>query len=403
MTFALGLPFGSMGERRKSRERNRIMTSRGEGATIAQRARNVLIVLIVGLLTAFGFPSGTVQGQPSERAGVRSPDAPPAAVTAAYWTRERMLAARPYPMPALQGGPRVSGVRTPRTTGPAILVAGGGPGNIARSQIATGAGPELMLSPNPAYSYPFPYSRSGIIPFSLYNAWPWSINGKLFFTQEGINYVCSGTAVTVGSGPPRRALVLTAGHCVNSGGNGSTGGTWNSSTTFCPAYRDGVAPFGCWTWQILWTTGGWWLNSNLRRDVGFVVVANNACGQLGNCVGDDGIAFSASDKQHFWAFGYPAAAPFTGERMILCTASTAIRDAVNALPGPDTMGTGCDMTGGSSGGSWNYGMRMGVTGYANSVNSYKYIIPAQPEAMYGPYFDGAINTLWNDARNSIAP
>jgi len=119
---------------------------------IAQRARNVLIVLIVGLLTAFGFPSGTVQGQPSERAGVRSPDAPPAAVTAAYWTRERMLAARPYPMPALQGGPRVSGVRTPRTTGPAILVAGGGPGNIARSQIATGARP----SPYSSAAYPYP-------------------------------------------------------------------------------------------------------------------------------------------------------------------------------------------------------------------------------------------------------
>jgi len=363
----------------------------------------MLAVAIVVLLSVLGISPGAVQSQPAEVAAVRSPDAPPAAVTTAYWTRQRMLAAKPYPIPVLQGGPRVRAARATGATGPAISVAGGGPGNVARGQIVTTGQAQPVLAPNPAYPYPYPFTRSGVVPFSLYNSWPWSINGKLFFTQEGVDYVCSGTAVAVGTGPPRRALALTAGHCVNSGGDGTSGGTWNSSTIFCPAWRDGVAPFGCWTWQSLWTTGGWWINANIRRDVGFVVVADNPCGQLGNCVGDDGIAFNQSDAQHFWDLGYPQAAPFNGQRMILCTASTAIRDAVNALPGPDTMGIGCDMTGGSSGGSWNYSMRMGTSGYANSVNSYKYIIPAEPLAMYGPYFDTVINNLWNNARNSIGP
>jgi hypothetical protein len=62
------------------------------------------------------------------------------------------------------------------------------------------------------------------------------------------------------------------------------------------------------------------------------------------------------------------------------------------------MAIGCDMTGGSSGGGWVIEDASG-NAFVNSVNSYKYISPSEPLAMYGPYHGDGTANLYNAVRN----
>ena len=75
----------------------------------------------------------------------------------------------------------------------------------------------------------------------------------MFFTDDGLNYVCSGTAVLSGNS----STVWTAGHCVHDGASG-----FHTNWSFVPAYADGSRPYGTWTARTLLTTSGW---ANERR------------------------------------------------------------------------------------------------------------------------------------------
>lgn len=98
------------------------------------------------------------------------------------------------------------------------------------------------------------------------------------------------------------------------------------------------------------------------------------------------------DTQHWHAIGYPAASPFDGRRQQVCAASDAIADTNFS---PATIGIGCDQTGGTSGGPWimNFSGFAGASNYLNGNQSYKYTSPAQPLAIYGPYFDSSSKSL----------
>ncbi|HJU56890.1 MAG TPA: hypothetical protein VJ715_20055 [Pyrinomonadaceae bacterium] len=322
----------------------------------------------------------------------------------AYWTPERMASARPEPMAVKYGSPlQVTDSAELKPSGPAGAASGQRPGDSPLlAQVLT---PEANL-PGEAelplvttyFAYPFPFVRTEVLPLTLYTSYPWSVNGKLFFTKPGIgNFVCSATAVTSGTAP-RRALLLTAGHCVSSGN-----GTFWTNFQFVPALRDTVRPYGTWGWDWVTTTGEWHNNANNKRDVAFIVTSKRVSDgrSLGSVVGDAGIAWNQPDKQQFWAHGYPAASPFTGRRMILCTASIAGRDSMAGV-GPAPMGIGCDQTGGASGGSWKRGSTMNNPGFTNGVFSYKYTT-AQPLSTYSPYFDTAIRDLWLHAQTLVSP
>ena len=70
---------------------------------------------------------------------------------------------------------------------------------------------------------------------------PFLVNGRIFVRQGRSKGYCSGTAIN----SPSRRLVLTAGHCVNSGPRGRRGSSaWSRYMEFVPAYTDGAAPFG---------------------------------------------------------------------------------------------------------------------------------------------------------------
>jgi len=311
-----------------------------------------------------------------------------------YWTEERMRNAKAKKV-TVDGPPEEpSGDPASLPEGPAVKIAPAAPGGGTVSE-ASSAGVQPTASTTDGYTYPAPFSRHEV--FSSYTAPQYRTNGKLFFTQNGTNFVCSATAVNSGpsTDPGNLSTVWTAGHCVSDGA-----GAFSTNVIFVPAYKDGSAPYGQWTQRQLWTLSEWHFNGNLRQDLGAIVVNKDLNGNtLQRRIGAKGIAFNLFPVQHWNSFGYPAASPFNGQRQHLCQASYARSDAPNAGPGPNTIGIGCDMTGGSSGGGWVLNFSKSG-GFVNSVNSYKYIFPNEPLQMYGPYHGSEAKLLYDSARKS---
>jgi V8-like Glu-specific endopeptidase len=218
-------------------------------------------------------------------------------------------------------------------------------------------------------------------PFTRYEPATYNpAHGKVFFSDGSSNFVCSGTALTSGN----ESVVWTAGHCVNEGPGG-----FYTNWAFVPAYRDGAAPHGTWTARTLLTTAGWGQGGDFSYDLGAAVMNTNGGATLTDTVGSRGAAFNQPAEQHYLAHGYPAAPPFTGGRMFICESDLGTRDT---SANPATMGIGCDMTGGSSGGGWVVGNDV------LSVNSYGYL--NQPDVMYGPYQGSVAQQLYASAAGS---
>lgn len=201
--------------------------------------------------------------------------------------------------------------------------------------------------------------------------------GKVFFTQGGVDYVCSGNVVASANG----STVATAGHCVNEGG------TWVTNWVFVPGYDNGEAPYGTWTATDIVSTDQWVGSEDINYDVAFAKVeSGSGSGTLESVVGTTGIAFNQERSANYTSYGYPAAAPFDGETLESC-GGTATDDT---LGGTMSQGIPCDMTGGSSGGPWFLD-----DGYQNSVNSFGY--NTQPGVMYGPYYGADAQQAYQEA------
>ena len=226
-----------------------------------------------------------------------------------------------------------------------------------------------------AEAAPLPWTSEEIT--TPYTQAPTSTHGKVFFTLGGGDYVCSGTALLSGN----KSVVWTAGHCVNEGP-----GAFASNWQFVPAYKDGAAPLGAYVAENLFTTSAWGNSGDFSYDLGAAVVAPAGGTALTDRVGGRGIAFNSARNQNYQSYGYPAAPPFDGERLWRCNSPLQTSDY---SANPPTLGIGCDMTGGSSGGGWIVG------GSVVSVNSYGY--GNQPEVMYGPYQGSVAQSLYNAA------
>jgi hypothetical protein len=210
-----------------------------------------------------------------------------------------------------------------------------------------------------------------------YTQQPTSTHGKVFFTLAGVDYVCSGTALLSGN----KSVVWTAGHCVNEGP-----GAFATNWQFVPAYKDGSAPLGVYVAQNLFTSSAWANSGDISYDFGAAVVGPAGGTSLTDRVGGRGITFNSNRSQNYVAYGYPAAPPFSGERLWTCNSPLQTSDSSAS---PATMGIGCDMTGGSSGGGWIVG------GNLYSENSYGY--DNQPDVMYGPYLGSVAQGVYNAA------
>ncbi|MFE5839835.1 trypsin-like serine peptidase [Arthrobacter sp. NPDC056493] len=218
---------------------------------------------------------------------------------------------------------------------------------------------------------------------------PVSHVGKVFFTLGGINYVCSGNSIAA----QNDSLVATAGHCVNEGP-----GAFAKNWVFVPGYINGKAPYGQWAAKSLHAPRNWTSGGDIRYDTGFAVVARVGGKTLADVVGASGVEFNQPRGMAYKSYGYPAAAPFTGQTLVSCK-GTAHNDSIN--PQFNSQGISCDMTGGSSGGPWfaqaDTNAVSGADGFQNSINSYGY--GTSSTTMFGPYWGSTIMKVYNYAQN----
>lgn len=204
--------------------------------------------------------------------------------------------------------------------------------------------------------------------------------GKIFFTLDNADYVCSGNAVKSGN----KSTVATAGHCLFVGADLPT------QFIFVPGYNNGDDPYGAYTGESYHLPAGWKDSGNMAFDTGFAVVKPvGNLPLLSDAVDESDVTFNAPSGLTYQAFGYPADRPFDGGSLKTCS-GTGTPDTKN--PQFNTQGIPCDMTGGSSGGPWFIQTAEGLV--QASVNSYGY----NPHpVMYGPQWGPEIQAAYNEA------
>jgi V8-like Glu-specific endopeptidase len=315
-------------------------------------AASLLSLTAAAMLALTG--AGTANAAPASPGDKTSPVMASATVdstgAAAYWTPDRMRAAVP---------------------GDAL--AGAAPNRLATPSEAVAKGANKKVKPSTASKV------NSSSPKFAREAAPVDNIGKVFFTLAGINYVCSGNAIASAND----STVATAGHCVNQGP-----GAFVTNFVFIPGYDNGAKPNGVWTAKTLYTTPQWKDKGDIAFDTGFAVMNRNDDGDaLSDVVGGSGVEFNVDRGVKYTSYGYPASAPYDGEKLWSC-AGRAINDTQH--PEFNTQGIPCTMTGGSSGGPWFLD-----SGLQNSINSYGY---NSGNVMYGPYWGQVIADTYDRAQ-----
>ncbi|MFC4584451.1 trypsin-like serine peptidase [Sphaerisporangium corydalis] len=311
-----------------------------------------------------------------------------------FWTPAKMEAAKPLDLVRSRAG------RTTTAPGGGTAVAPGARSVKRADTPATPATPTPSPSaPASASASPSPSATPSTTPAapaalsSRSSGAAWTAGGtvvktegRVFFTYQGRSASCSGTAVTSAN----KSVVITAGHCVK------LGGAFHTNWVFVPGYDNGSRPYGTWIATNLLTTTQWNATEDMNYDMAAAVVAPLNGQLLTDVVGGQGVAFNQARGRQMYAFGYPAASPYNGSKLIYC----AGRVFEDYLVSTD-QGLSCDMTGGSSGGGWfqNFDQRTGA-GTLNSVNSFKYNFA--PYWMFGPYFGPEAQAVYTTAQTEDA-
>ncbi|MFC3690736.1 trypsin-like serine peptidase [Chenggangzhangella methanolivorans] len=181
--------------------------------------------------------------------------------------------------------------------------------------------------------------------------------GKLFFKDNGDQFVCSASMV-------RRGVLVTAAHCVSQFGENR----FFSNFKYVPAYSDGAAPFGEWDWHTVIAPTKYLKGTDrcavrgivCESDVAVIILApqgsryaGDATGYFGFAVG--GFSYNNAGQAQITQLGYPVSLN-GGEEMIRTDAQGVIDQS---LANNTVMGSG--QTGGSSGGPWLVNFGLGVT------------------------------------------
>jgi len=223
----------------------------------------------------------------------------------------------------------------------------------------------------------FPMFTGSAAPYSADRAYPYRTVGKLFFSINGVPYLCSASVI-------QRRIVATAGHCVHSG-NLATG--FYSDFVFVPAYRDGVAPFKTWNWRVVTTTYTWATGNGVvpnAADYAMIEFDDQSLStgappsRLGTVTGWLGWQTNSLTPNHTSKLGYPC-------NLDACQKMQDVTSNSFRTTDPNNVEYGSDARGGSSGGPWVQNFQLvqvgGGTGLQTGSNrvvgvtSYGYVSP----------------------------
>jgi V8-like Glu-specific endopeptidase len=127
------------------------------------------------------------------------------------------------------------------------------------------------------------------------------------FVRGGVdgNHFCTASVVD----SPDRDLLITAAHCID---GGKTGG-FRHSVVFIPDYRNGQAPFGVWDVARLVVAPQWVSDSDPNLDVGFVVLRPRDGKNIEDILGASRLGLDTGYDYLARVTGYPdsAGAPVT--------------------------------------------------------------------------------------------
>lgn len=305
-----------------------------------------------------------------------------------YWTPERMRNAKPMPMPAANERllPGSSNTSFSNNDLNEEMGSDGQPPSVNikpnLQKLYTPIRSQLSNTLNKGKINQFDrgtlnqqFSSSQLVPITIDTVYPYRAVGKLFFTipDQG-DFVCSASAL-------RARVILTAGHCVHRGSNGTDG--FYSNFKFVPAFRDGAAPYQTWNWRYVATTNTWATGGGVVPNAADYAMIepedrafNGTLYKIGQIVGYFGYQTSKLTPNHAHMLGYPCNFDNCG-KMHVVTAQSA------RSVSPNNVEYGSDMRGGSSGGPWvqNFGVAsVGQTGGLNAgrnriigVTSYGYV------------------------------
>ena len=349
------------------------------------------IILLAAIIFAMsGEPGAASQALPGSSSGIdncggnvsNEPSSNLSSSISDPWTKERMLAAKPYPLESLDREKDFS-LQMDLPQGAPGFVSGSPPSSDQFDITVQPDSYTLAQSTTTGYNYPAPFVQYQ--NFDSYLVYPYSTVGVLFFKQYGVDYRCS--AVSIGN-----SAIWTAGHCIHKGDNSQNG--WSSDVYFAPAYKNGVTPFGVWSASYLTTKGLWSDYGDLRCDMAGAVLNQWNNQTISEVVGSLGFAYNQDSDLHWLNLGYPSSAPFDGKTQQICAGPFAYTDS--SMPSPSPISMGCDMTQGSSGGPWilSFSGKVGQTNFLNGNNSYRYSF--HPKELFSPYFGDAAKSLYDE-------
>ncbi len=223
-----------------------------------------------------------------------------------------------------------------------------------------------------------PLAVASFAPVADATVAPFAVNGRIFVRQGRKRGYCSGTAIN----SPTRRLVLTAGHCVNTGPRGPRGSTaWSRYLEFVPAYTDGTAPYGTFIARRpeVYAPKAWIKQGSPNFDVGAVLTGPNSAGTfVADAVGGGAtIAVDRSRHELFQTFGYPGMV----RRLQQCDSPAVGDDSLTyAIPGPPTLKIRCHWLPGASGGGWLIGEGTEINGLTSYGRNRDLV------HTFGPYF-----------------
>ncbi|CAN5517148.1 hypothetical protein BH10ACT11_BH10ACT11_02500 [soil metagenome] len=130
-------------------------------------------------------------------------------------------------------------------------------------------------------------------------AYPSRAIGQIEFSQAGGDYICTGWLIDMDT-------VLTAGHCVNSGG---AGGQFSTNVLFYPGRNGGSSPYGsCGTTSLL-TTQAWVSSADPESDLG-IIQLNCTVGYQTGWFGYRSLSADKLIHRDVAVRGYPGDEPF---------------------------------------------------------------------------------------------